>query len=233
MKLWPYILFISLISFRVSAQNPYGELNLLRKKYVGMEKYSASLTYTAYKGHKSTEVADRQRGRFEMSGANQRFVLGEIEFVRTPKYDIRIDHSFKEMEVFPLKSENEGGPESNFLRLDSILRKNDAVSLKKETSGSNVLVFDFTKGGHEYERIEIRYTQDRQITSVVLFYRGLSDAYGVEGSYKPRVEVKYGDQNFNPSFSPENFSGHKYISGKDGSFVPSSLFGNYKIITQP
>ena len=215
------------------AQNITAEFLLLQNRYASLKNYSVSMNYKAYKGHTSTEVADVQSGIYELFNQKMRFVMGDIEVVQNGTYTIQIDKKFQEMDISETPTGWAPPVFGNFSRLDTILQKHNAVSFKQEASGARLLTFNLKKSGEEYEKIEIKYQSSGDITSITLFYRGNSDAYGVEEVYKPRVEIQYLNQNFRPAFTDEHFSEKKYFLLQNGKKMPNNLFKNYKIFDQP
>jgi outer membrane lipoprotein-sorting protein len=217
---------------KTGAQNVTNEFLLLQKRYANLDNYSVSMNYKAYKGHTSSEVADVQAGKFEIFRQKMKFVMGDIEVLRNGNYTVQIDKQFQEMDISRTPTGWTPPVFGNFSRMDSILKKHNAVSFREESDGIRLLVFNLKNSGEEYEKIEIRYLPSGHITSITLFYRGVSDAYGVQGDYKPRVEIQYKEQNFSPGLTDEYFSEKKYFLVQDGKTIPNSTFKNYKIFDQ-
>lgn len=226
-------LFLAFVLSNCSAQNISAEFMLLQNRYNNIKRFSVQMTYKAYKGHQSFEMADMQQGKFEMDDRYLRFEMGGIEVVQTGKYVIHIDRNLQEMEVMKTAAKWEPPVFGSFMRLDSLLRKHNAVSFKLEPSGLRLLTFDLKRSGEEYEKIEIRYLPGGEISSIILFYRSVSDSYGVEGAYKPRVEISYRSENFNPVFPENYFSEKKYFMFSGEKIIPAGLFKNYQIFNQP
>lgn len=213
----------------VWAQDSFAELNLLRNRYADLKNYSSQLVFKAYKGHTSTELVDQQTGQCEVSGDRFRLVMGPSTMLKNERYCLNVNDRFREIEVLDATKHAVEMPYGNFNRIDSILRKNKALSVTPQTDGTRLLIVDLKNSGDEYEKITVRYKPLGELVSIAFFYRGKASLYGIEDNYKARVEIEYRAQNFNAVFTADHFSEKKYVVVNDGQITPQPAYKNYEI----
>jgi|GEM_PF-6752659 len=228
-----YILFLFMFITCSSSgwsQDPYAELDRVKSTYTSLKNYSMQLTIKAYKGHTSTEVADVMSGKYEVSGNRFRLTMGGTTTLKNETYLLSIDDKFHEIDVASAKKDEAVQAEfMDFKKMETTLRKHQALSIKTDPDGNKELTFDMTKSGDEYEKIIIKYRPSGELVSVILFYRSPVEAYGISEKYKARMEITYTSQNLNAVFPENYFSEKKYIQVTGQEILPQAAYKNYKI----
>lgn len=227
-----YFLFLYFFScIAAAAQDPFSELEKIRATYTSLDSYSLRLNIKAYKGHASMELVDVLDGAYEVSGERYRYRLGNTVILKNENYLISIDERYKEIDIVDSKKQTLS-PAADFMdfkKMETVLKKHNALGVKEGSNGNKVLVFDLKKSGYEYEKIEIRYRPSGEITAMILYYRLPSEAYDIPGTYKMRMEITYDSQKLNATFSPDHFSEKKYVNITDKGIFPQPPYKNYQI----
>lgn len=212
----------------------YRLLREVKNRYAAPDNYRADVVYKVYKGHTSTATDDIQSGEIELYKGCSRFVMGRTEMVYNKKYNFRVDREFREIDIHGTEGTPLPPGYANFDALDSLLRKNKALSFRQDPKGNVWLYLDFSADRQsEYQKVTLQLSPGGELSKLVFYYRWDSRSYGVDESYLPRVEIEYRNQTFNAGLNEARFSEKQYFREENRAVALQPEYKNFKLFYLP
>lgn len=208
------------VTTQLAAQDGKEWVRRMSNAYATASGVSMNFKVDYYSATSQITPASSSTGCVKYSGDNYYSeALGQITLVNK-RYAVLIDK--QEKNITCMKVDGSAKKESAVGRMDTSW--NASTQVKLIATDGDVRKIEIVEQGGMYERtvLEINGVSNA-LQRVTYYYKAL------ENNLKPRLVITYSDVRLNEKFSAADFSERKFIRKKQGRFIASAEWSEYRV----
>lgn len=183
---------------------------------------------------KGGSVVHSTTASVEKNGKNVKSVLGELEIITTPEYDLKIDHEEKAVLILKRDSvKSETLTELGELDLKKLKKFFEENATSADDSKPEIKLLSNANGEKKYAISNIQGVVEMQVhlNTNKNKLQKITYEYGNSGSKGQYVVLNYSKFQYNVD-QTSTFDLTKYFTVKNGKYVLSAQLEEYKIYTE-
>lgn len=204
------------------------DFKAINEKFRSTGTLSEAIIYKMFDSYTAEKPSSVYPGFYIRKGNNIHTSLLSVESVQNNTLSIAVDTINKVIVITDPQKKN--ASEIQVVELEKVLGLCSGVFEKNEKQ-MHAYRLEFTQPQSQYKVIEIEVSKDNFIKKIVLYFN--QPVKGKNGKKeKPKVEIAYENINEHPSVEEQEFSEHKFIDIKEGTYTPKHRYNSFRVINQ-
>ena len=212
-------LCLSLFGHMLGAQDLKEDLAKINKNYGGGIAFQQEIHFQLFSAFEGGEEIESYTTFVQKQGNASYSRRKEIESLRNEEVSVLINHASKAILI-------QDSPQSSSeimenIDLDSWLEKCEKTEFQKLSAKTAQYVFHFQD--YRYGKIKLAFDPSSFLLKKI-------SLYAREDETPMRAEISFQKVKTLKSFPPKTFSEHKYVTQKEGKYVPTASYANYQLL---